>query len=63
MDPLCPKYLLPSASEVVMDPGRKFMRDTLEIQDINGKHKHSWTAKPRNERDMIEGSSPSKLTK
>ena len=64
VDPLCPKYMLPSASEVVMDPGRKFIRDTMEIQDINGKRSHTLMSRGREVlNEPIEGSQPSKLTK
>ncbi len=47
VDPLCPKYLLPTASEIIVDPGRKFLRDTLQIEDINGKKGHSWANRGR----------------
>jgi hypothetical protein len=42
VDPLCPKYMLPSASEIVMDPGRKFIRDTLDTSDITKKQSEAW---------------------
>ncbi len=45
VDPLCPKYILPSASEIVIDQGRKFIRDTLDTQDINGKRNHTWMSR------------------
>lgn len=39
VDPLCPVYKLPSAAEICVDNGRNFMRDTLNIADINLKRK------------------------
>lgn len=42
IDPLCPKYTLPSAAEIIPDNGRTFIRDTLQISDINGKRSHTW---------------------
>jgi hypothetical protein len=42
VDPLCPKYILPSASEIVIDQGRKFLRDSLCVNDINGKNSCDW---------------------
>lgn len=64
VDPLCPKYQLPSANEIVPDNGRQFIRDTLSIQDINGKKAHAWLSRGRDVvKEPIEGSSPSKLTK
>jgi hypothetical protein len=64
VDPLCPQYLLPSASEIVMDKGRKFIRDTLSIQDINGKRSHTWQNRGKETlKQEVEGSSPSKLTR
>jgi len=36
VNPLCPKYILPSAAELVEDEGRKFLRDNLDSKDING---------------------------
>ena len=63
VDPLCPKYLLPSSSEILADPGQKFIRDTLEISDINGK-RQNWVNRGREIlKEPIEGSSPSQLTK
>ena len=41
VDPLQPRYMLPSASEIVVDPGRKFIRDTLDAKDINNKRSHT----------------------
>jgi len=64
VDPLAPQYLLPSASEIVMDNGRKFIRDTLNTNDINGKRSHTWQNRGREIiKQEIDGSSPSKLTK
>lgn len=64
VDPLCPKYVLPSAAEIVPDNGRNFIRDTLQITDINGKRSHTWQNRGREVlREPVEGSSPSKLTK
>ena len=37
VDPLQPKYLLPSSSEIAIDNGRNFIRDTMQIDDINAK--------------------------
>ena len=42
VDPLCPKYLLPSASDIIADPGRKFIRDNMEVQDINNERSRTW---------------------
>ena len=39
--------MLPSSSEVVMDPGRKFIRDTMEIDDINAKRSHTLMSRGR----------------
>lgn len=56
--------MLPSASEVVVDPGRKFIRDTLDAKDINNKRSHTLQNRGREVlREAVEGSSPSKLTK
>lgn len=47
-----------------MDPGRKFMRDTMEIQDINAKRSHTLMSRGREVvKEPVEGSNPSKLTK
>lgn len=62
MDPLCPKYLLPSASDIVIDNGRKFIRDTLDTTDINGKRNNTWQNRGREiVKPEVEGSSPAKL--
>ncbi len=37
IDPLCPKYKLPSAAEISIDNGRNFIRDPLLVTDINEK--------------------------
>lgn len=37
VDPLCPKYKLPSTAEITADNGRPFIRDTLQTNDITGK--------------------------
>jgi hypothetical protein len=64
VDPLCPKYLLPSASEIVVDPGHKFIRDPMEITDINGRRSNAWMNRGKEIlKEPVEGSSPSKLTK
>lgn len=42
VNPLCPKYILPSASEMAVEEGRKFIRDTLDVKDINGKKSYDW---------------------
>lgn len=56
--------MLPSAAEIVPDNGRNFIRDTLQINDINGKRSHTWQNRGREVlKEPIEGSSPSKLTK
>jgi len=39
VDPLQPKYQLPTANEISMDKGRTFVRDTLSVDDINNKKK------------------------
>ena len=63
VDPLAPKYLLPSASEIAVDQGRKFIRDTLNTQDISGKRSHTLGHRREVIKEPVEGSSPSKLTK
>ena len=37
VNPLNPQYILPSVSAVVLDKGRPFFRDTLNVTDINNK--------------------------
>lgn len=39
VNPLCPQYLLPSVNEIAVDKGRNFVRDTLQISDINAKRR------------------------
>jgi hypothetical protein len=39
VDPLQPKYHLPSANEISMDPGRNFIKDPLNIDDIHTKNR------------------------
>ena len=47
-----------------MDPGRKFVRDTMEIQDINAKRSHTLQTRGQGVvKEPVEGSHPSKLTK
>lgn len=64
VDPLQPLYQLPSAAEISVDPGRNFIKNSLETADINQKRKTHISDRGRDLlKDPIEGSQPSKLTK
>ena len=64
MDPLKPVYKLPPAAEISVDQGRNFIRDTLEITDINNKRRTLMGDRGRDIlKEPIAGSQPAKLTK
>lgn len=62
MNPINPRYKLPYADPIDVEPPAKFLRNTLDISDIvKKKQHHKFMYSPKNQ--PVEGSSPSKLFK
>lgn len=60
-NPLAPRYQLPYVPPVDPEPPRQFLRNTLDISDIQTKHKRILGSSI--EKAPIEGSAPNKLFK